>query len=248
MLAGIIVAAMSLPRIVFAAALAFAALPAAAMHFIAEPPYLHLMGRVAASDWPVWEEAMERYKGEIDTIVFHRSPGGHSNTGRKIGQSIRKLGLKTIVAGRCVSACANMFLGGTERQFTERLGEVSPSPTLGFHGSYNRETKQVNRKRSGDYFLQMTDGKMSEELVERFIRIENYKGALFLVHPEQRKRRNLPLAYLCSGEEDTRNFDGACATADGVDALSTGVVTSWKLAPTPAAPKAPPKAETSKNW
>ena len=92
---------------------------------------------------------MKHYGGRVDTIVFHRSPGGHSNTGRKIGQSIRQRGLKTIVAGLCVSACANMFLGGTERQFTERLGEVSPSPVLGFHGSYNRKTNEVNRTRTG---------------------------------------------------------------------------------------------------
>jgi hypothetical protein len=233
-------------RIALAATLAALSFPAAAMHFVADPPYLHLMGRVVATDWPVWEDAMERYRGKVDTIVFHRSPGGHSNTGRKIGQSIRKLGLKTVVAGRCVSACANMFLGGTERSFTERLGDAPP--TLGYHGSYHRETKQVNRTRSGDYFVQMTDGKMSEDLIERFIRIENYKGALFFVHPEMRKRKNLPLAYLCSGEEDTRNFDGACAAAEGVDALSTGVVTSWKLAPSPKAPKPPSKAETTKNW
>ena len=216
------------------------------MHFVADPPYLHLTGKVVATDWPVWEEAMKRYQGQIDTIVFHRSPGGHSATGRKIGQSIRKQGLKTIVAGRCVSACANMFLGGAERNFTERLGDASPS--LGYHGSYNRETKQVNRTRSGDYFVQMTGGKMSEDLVERFIRIENYKGALFFVHPEMRKRKTLPLAYLCSGEEDTRNFDGACAAAEGVDALSTGVVTSWKLSPSPKAPKPQSKVETTKNW
>ena len=237
---------MTIPRIVFAAALALGAAPAAALHFVADPPYLHLSGKVVAQDWAIWQDAMQRYSGKIDTIVFHRSPGGHSNTGRNIGKSIRELGLKTVVAGRCVSACANMFLGGKERSFTERLGENPP--TLGYHGSYNRETKQVSKTRSGDYFVQMTDGKMSEELVERFIRIENYKGALFFVHPDMRKRKTMPLAYLCNGDEDTKNFDGACAAADGVDALSTGVVTSWKLAPTPQTPKVSSKANTSKNW
>ena len=216
------------------------------MHFVAEPPYLHLMGRVVDTDWAVWEEAMKRYQGQVDTIVFHRSPGGHSNTGRNIGKSIRERGLKTVVAGRCVSACANMFLGGKDRRFTTRLGDGPP--VLGYHGSYNRQTKQVNKKKSGDYFVQMTDGKMSEELVERFIRIENYKGMLYFVHPEQRKSKSNPLAYLCNGDEDTRNFDGACAAARDVDALSTGVVTSWQLSPTPKAPKAPSKDPTTKNW
>jgi hypothetical protein len=240
---------MSFLRIAFAAALALAALPAVAMNFVAEPPYLHLMGRVVPEDWPIWEDAMARYADRIDTIVFHRSPGGHSNTGRRIGRSIRERGLKTVVAGRCVSACANMFLGGKERHFTERLGEADP--TLGYHGSYNRETKQVNRTRSGDYFVQMTGGKMSEDVIERFIRIANYKGFLFFIHPQQGKRDTTSLAYLCTGEEDTRKFDGACASTKDVDALSSGVVTSWDLAATPKAPKpykGAAKDKPTKNW
>ena len=61
-----------------------AAGPAAAMQFVADPPFLHLSGRVESADWATWEETMERYRGKIDTIVFHNSPGGHSNTGRRI--------------------------------------------------------------------------------------------------------------------------------------------------------------------
>lgn len=219
--------------------------PAAAMHFFAEPPVLHLMGRVHPEDWAAWEEAMARYKGKIDTVVFHQSPGGHSNTGRKIGQDIRTRGLHTVVAGRCRSACANMFLGGKERHFSSRLEDAT---ALGYHGSYNRTTKELNRKRTGDYFVEMTGGKMSEELIERFIRIENYKGFLFMIHPKQRPDARAPLAYLCTGEENTRKFASECEAVNGVDALASGVVTSWEVVPTPKAPRTLSKAPTTKNW
>jgi len=225
--------------------------PAApAMHFTAEPPVLHIQGRVAQEDWATWQDAMARYGGTIDTVVLHNSPGGHSATGRKIGEAIRALGLRTVVAGRCRSACADLFLGGKERHFTQPPGEA----LLGYHGTYNHVTKQVNKTRTGDYYVKMTDARMGQDVIERFVRLESNKGFLFLVHPEQRKRKSLPLAYLCKGDENTRKFDGECASVDGVDALSSGVVTSWQLVPTPKAPKAPPepkapaKATSTRNW
>jgi len=233
------------PRFALAVALLAAALPAHAMQFEADPPLLHLLGRVQPDDWKVWEEAMTRYEGRIHTVVFHQSPGGHSITGRRIGQDIRKRGLNTVVAGRCRSACANMFLGGKERHFSERLGDTT---ALGYHGSYNRTTKELNRKRTGDYFVEMTGGKMSEEVIERFIRIENYKGFLFMIHPKQRSSARAPLAYLCTGEENTRKFATECEAVKDVDALASGVVTSWEVVPTPRPPVFRKDPITSKNW
>jgi hypothetical protein len=63
-----------------------------------------------------------------------------------------------VVHGRCSSACANMFLGGKERQFALTDGKITA--VLGYHGSYSKRTREVNRDKSGDYFLDMTDGKM----------------------------------------------------------------------------------------
>jgi hypothetical protein len=229
------------------AALALAAcFPADAMTFRAEPPFLYLGGNVTATDWAAWEEAFIRFDGRIDTIVLHQSPGGDSATGRRIGQSIRDRGLKTVVAGRCVSACANMFLGGTSRQFA--ASTVKVPPTLGYHGSYNRKTKEVNRKKTGDYFVTMTGGRMSEEIIERFIRIENKNGMLYFVHPEQRRTAGAPLALLCRGDEDRARREDECERVGGVDALSTGVVTSWELRGIPV-PSAPSKLKTTvKSW
>jgi hypothetical protein len=227
---------------------------APAMTFIAEPPLLYLGGAVVKSDWPAWQEAMTRYAGEIDTIVFHESGGGDSTTGRLIGGDIRKRKLATVVYGRCLSACANMFLGGVSRQFAARLG---PSPTLlGFHGTYNKDTKEVNRVRSGEYFLAMTDGKMSEGLIARFIRLESKSSLLRFVHPDQRGRQSDPLAVICGSDDVHENIGGKahekrtdpCEKLADVDALKQGVVTSWatrdiRMVAHPATEKA-----TFKSW
>ena len=224
---------------------ALAAQPAWAMQFIAEPPYLHLSGHVDPTDWPAWQEAMTRYAGKIDTIVFHDSPGGHSNTGRDIGHSIRKGGLRTVVDGRCISACANMFLGGKVRQFAKRSAEEDI--VLGYHGSYNRETKAVNRKKSGKYFSELSDGKMDDELIERFIRIEKKSGALLFSHPSYRASPTDPIVLFCTGDEPRKKRAELCERPKDIDALAVGVVTTWDLATVPSIPKTKVTG-TTKNW
>jgi hypothetical protein len=226
-------------------ALILAAAPASAMQFIAEPPFLHLSGHVDKGDWDVWKEAMDRYAGKVDTIVFHDSSGGHSNTGRRIGHAIREKGLRTVVDGRCMSACANMFLGGKVRQFAERTG--NEDIVLGYHGSYNRETKAVNMTKPGTYFSELSDGKMDDELIERFIRIRKKSGALLLSHPRYRKSEAEPLALFCTGDEPRPRRAELCERPKGVDAFAVGVVTTWDLASVPAIEKTKPSG-TTKNW
>jgi len=216
------------------------------MSFYASPPYLYLGGGVVRSDWEAWQEAMQKFDTKIDTIVFHDSGGGDSLAGRKIGEDIRTRKLGTVVLGRCSSACANMFLGGVTRQYAEQKSKVHT--VLGYHGSYSKETKELNRKKSPDYFLKMTDGKMSEEFVERFIRLENKKGLLRLVHPMQLLQASEPLALLCKGDEERSRLEEQCERLAGVDALSKGVVTTWDTRDIPTPPTATREKITVKSW
>ncbi len=213
------------------------------MQFFADPPYLHMTGRLEAGDWATWQEAIEWHAGRIDTIVFHDSPGGHTNTGRRIGAAIRDAGLRTVVAGRCISACANMFLGGKERLFSARMTDRT---TLGYHGSYNRYTKELSTRRGPEYFKRMTDGKISDALVDRFLHLENKSGVLYINHPRQRADK--PLALLCKGDEERTRREEECERLPDVDALREGIVTTWTLAYTPAAPRRRPGVTSSKNW
>jgi hypothetical protein len=217
-----------------------------AMTFHAAPPLLYAGGPVVASDWAAWEEAMTRFDGKIDTVVFHESGGGDSVTGRRIGSDIRKRGLKTVALGRCSSACANMFLGGTIRQFASRVNDVNT--TVGFHGSYSKETKSLNRNRRGDYFVNMTGGKMSEDFVERFILIEDKRGMMRFAHPLQRDQPSDPVAMLCKGNELPSQRNEQCEKLGGVSALSKGVVTTWDTRDVKPPPKPAFARATFKTW
>jgi hypothetical protein len=198
---------------------------AKAMTFYAAPPLLYLGGGVVPTDWAAWEEAMITFDGKITTIVFHDSSGGDSMAGRKIGNDIRRRQFSTVVSGRCSSACANMFLGGITRQYAA-TNEKNQS-VLGYHGSYSKTTKELNRKRTPDYFIQMTDGKMSEEFVQRFISLEKKSGLLRFYHRDQRTDAT-PLALLCKGDEDRSRMNDLCEKVTDADALSTGVITTWE--------------------
>ena len=216
------------------------------MTFYVEAPYLYLGGGVVRTDWAAWQEAMTRFDGKISTIVFHDSGGGDSLAGRRIGEDIRKRKLDTVVLGRCSSACANMFLGGVARQYAAAQPRVHT--VLGYHGSYNKQTKELNRNKPPDYFLNMTGGKMDEEFVERFIRLENKKGLLHLVHPKQLLGATEPLAMLCKGDEERNRREEQCEKLNGVDALAKGVVTTWDTREVPTPPKATREKTTVKAW
>jgi hypothetical protein len=229
-----------------AVALALITSTVQAMSFEASPPYLYLGGPVVREDWDTWEEAMIRYGDKIDTVVFHQSGGGDAFAGRRIGHDIRKRGLNTVVLGRCSSACANMFLGGVARQFG--ASTLSTQTVLGYHGSYNKSTGVLNTRRDGDYFAQMTDSKMDEAFIARFIRLENKQGLMRFVHKEQRTSNAQPLAMLCKGDEDRRRRDEQCEKLNDIDALSKGVVTTWDVR-TVAAPASPTREKVSEaNW
>ena len=94
----------------------------------------------------------------------------------------------------------------------------------------------MNRNRTADYFLDMTDGKMDAEFVERFF------------HPAQRGKPDDPLALLCLGDEERDKLLDQCERIPDIDALSKGVVTTWgvyELAPPPEVSR---KRETRTSW
>jgi hypothetical protein len=228
-------------------AMPLASFNVAAMTFDASPPYLFAGGAVVPGDWPAWQDAMSRFGDRIDTVVLHDSGGGDSMAGRNIGNDIRRRKLKTVISGRCSSACANMFLGGVERQYgSPRPGSVVN--VLGYHGSYNKETRALNPSKTADYFLSMTDGKMSEEFVQKFIRIEKAAGLMRFFHPDQRPRKTTPLALLCKGEEDRNRRDEECEKLSGVDALKQGVVTTWAVREIPVPPRPVNEKITVRRW
>ena len=64
------------------------------------------------------------------------SPGGTLDDGIELGKSVRLKGLRTLTRETCASACALIFLGGTERWL------IGPRARIGFH--------QAARARDGE--------------------------------------------------------------------------------------------------
>jgi hypothetical protein len=68
------------------------------------------------------------------TIVL-QSDGGSAVAGIQIGEAIRQKGFSSVVIGRCASACAIAWLGGTPRF-------MAPGAEIGFHAAYDSQSGQ----------------------------------------------------------------------------------------------------------
>ena len=80
----------------------------------------------------------------VKTIVLKDSGGGDFPAGVNLAEMIRYKKLNTVVQGRCVSSCANAFLGGVERRLANRVSYV------GFHGHYNSVSDRPLLDRTGE--------------------------------------------------------------------------------------------------
>jgi hypothetical protein len=70
-------------------------------------------------------------------VVVLSSDGGSVAAGITIGETIRRKGFQSFVSGRCASACALAWLGGTPRS-------GAAEAQIGFHAVYNDKTGQVS--------------------------------------------------------------------------------------------------------
>src|SRR2546421_10631791 len=94
---------------------------------------LPLRGKVEGNEHNFLKQLLAEHAG-IDTVVFGDSPGGDGWSGFRVGELIRDSGLRTVVAGRCYSACTIMFLGGGRRSFAQAARPESVY--LAFHGAF----------------------------------------------------------------------------------------------------------------
>jgi len=102
----------------------------------------------------------------VQMVVLSNSPGGDHQSGLDIAREIRSRGLSTVASGFCQSSCANIFLGGRERFLANN------SSYLGFHGNYQTRRTVPSSGRIGQlkaFYSEMTEGKLSDEIVELFV-------------------------------------------------------------------------------
>ena len=170
-----------------------------------------------------FEEAFA--KPGVDTVVFVNSPGGDLWTGLRVGQLIADKGLKTVIAGSCISACSIMFMGGKERRFSDAF---RPSQTMiGIHGAHSKDTKQINPVVQPQIFafykLQM-GGNFNSEVMNKALYDMEDAGSLLRIFDPVRSGKVQP--YHCVSAHTPRS---QCTKIEGQTAVSLGIVTEADL-------------------
>lgn len=199
--------------------LGLAAGGAAAMTLERRGPLLFAGGEVG-NDLVRFEQALS--SGAVETVVFGNSPGGDLWTAIRIGRLIADRGLRTVAAGRCLSACAIMFVGGRERRFAAGLGRGEA--WLGLHGAHNRETRQVDPQLQPQiwaFFRQQLGDRFDAALMNRALyEMDDAQAMLIVPLP--------PGAAAVQHCPSARRTPGSCRTVPGVDALALGLLTDGR--------------------
>ncbi len=157
----------------------------------------------------------------VETVVFVNSPGGDLWTGLRVGRMIEAKGVKTVIAGFCVSACSIMFMGGRQRSFSDAF---RPAQTfIGIHGAHNRDSKGIDPRAQPQIFAfykQSMGARFHAELMNRALYDMEDAGALLRVYDSQRTPK--PVTHHCRSAQTLRQH---CTDFKEQDALSLGIVT-----------------------
>lgn len=164
-------------------------------------------------------------KPGVDTVVFVNSPGGDLWTGLRVGRMIADKGLKTVIAGSCVSACSIMFMGGKERAFSDAF---RPAQTfIGIHGAHAKETKTIDARVQPQIFAfykQNIVERFNADVMNQALYEMEDAGAMLRVFDAQRLPKRV--TYHCKSSQSLRKD---CTEFKDLDALSLGIVTSKAL-------------------
>ncbi len=160
----------------------------------------------------------------LSDVVLVNSPGGQLRTALAMARLIEQRGLRTLVAGRCMSACSVLFLAGAQRQFATGVAPVMTM--VGIHGAHRRSTKEVDpalQPRLMAYYRQRLGAKFDEALLQQALYDLADSDGFLRMREMQRNAERERTAYFCPAGSTPRKD---CQTHDGKDALSLGVVTS----------------------
>jgi hypothetical protein len=191
---------------------------------------LILSGPVVQGDIQKFENSIAS-NPNIKTVVLRNSWGGHVESGYRIGERIRELGMTTVVSGHCVSSCSRMFLGGKERRFSNDFG--LERTFVGFHGHYKSgklDRPLVERLNLAQWVIKHTDGKADPDLVQRWVSIELSKGMVAFMHPNTETPLRTEKTFFCNGLESNRPL--SCNTI-AETALNMGIITDLAVLRSP---------------
>jgi hypothetical protein len=186
---------------------------------------LVLSGPVERGDFERFQAVVERNRFKIGAIVLLDSPGGAAGDGFAIGDLIREKRYRTIAAGACYSACALIFLGGSERFFAEGADE---RVFVAFHGLYFRdgslaqEVTGVNR----DWVMRRTDRWIDDGLLRRWTRFADPRDFVYFLSPDAGARRYQASVLVCQNAQQRGREIQDCQRITGTDPYREGITTA----------------------
>jgi hypothetical protein len=184
-----------------------------------------LSGQVVVADGDQFKAILSEHP-EIKLVLFWNSPGGASPANRAISAMIIEHKLNTAIGGYCLSACAEMFLAGVERNFTDV--EPLASTSIGFHGNYGANgalDPEPRLQRLKAEVITRTDGKADPALVEKWVHFERPRTLRF-VYPGAHPDPAIAVAFECYGGRPNRGDYHGCQPVYGTNALTMGIITS----------------------
>jgi len=211
-------------RLILAAVLLALAEGAAALTFQAFGDQLALSGPVERGDFERFKAVVERNRFKIGAIVLLDSPGGAAADGFAIGDLIREKRYPTIAAGACYSACALIFLGGSERYFAEGADE---RVFVAFHGLYFRDgslaqdVTGLNR----DWVMRRTDRWIDDGLLRRWTRFADARDFVYFLGPEG-MRRYAAAVLVCQNAQQSGREIRDCQRITDTDPYREGITTA----------------------
>lgn len=206
-----------------------------AMEVVVHEGDLFATGEVRDNDWTQFKNALETQT--VKRVVLVNSPGGDLWTGMRVGRLIAEHKLPTVIAGRCISACSVMFMGGFPRSFSDAF---PPSQTyVGIHGPHSKHTKQVDTSQSPQIyaFFKMRMGEQFQtDVMNDALYTMDDGGALLYVYDPVRSVKLAPTH--CRSSRTPR---AQCTQFSNHSAISLGLVTASELTklelPTAMAPR-----------
>jgi hypothetical protein len=183
-----------------------------------------LSGPVERGDYERFKAVVERNRFKIGAVVLLDSPGGAAADGFAIGDLIREKRYPTIAAGGCYSACALIFLGGSERYFAEGADE---RVFVAFHGLYFRdgslaqEVTGLNR----DWVMRRTDRWIDDGLLRRWTRFSNQSDFVYFLAPAGTRRHGAPV-LVCQDTQRQGRGSRDCQLIANTDSYREGITTA----------------------
>ena len=205
--------------VLLAAVCAFT-LPAGAATMQATDDAIVITGKFTTGDDVQFAELLKAHPS-VKVVILYDSPGGNGMMMQRITAEIRSKLLATGVAGYCNSACAMIFLSGTQRYFTDLL--PLDRTWIGFHGSYRPDGNLAREERLhmiAGMIATETAGKADPALVQRWTHLPKSSMMRFM-YPGADGAPTAATVFLCDS--------GTCSPVPGYDALKMGIITTTQI-------------------